>query len=144
MARTPAQRGPFGRWLTRVRSERYERQVDALEAMRKLAGLHISQAEYSQWEAGSRVPRPDNPKVARLYEFFGSQPDGEPEPADQSALIGVLARLADAMEAQTRVLEAQKGELAGYADGVQGLLARLVAEHVDNGVESSPRRAGSR
>src|SRR5512143_3271272 len=99
MARTPAQRGPFGRWLTKVRTERYERQVDALEAMRRLAGLHISQAEYSQWESGSRVPREDNPKVVRLYEFFGSRPEESPTTGLETT--GSLDAVVAAIHAQT-------------------------------------------
>ena len=96
MAKTPAQRGPFGNWLKRVREERYKTQADALAAMRRLAGIAISPSEYSQWEAGSRTPRPDNPKVARLYEFFGSSPTEALEATEtgdngQAALIAALA-----------------------------------------------------
>jgi len=139
-------RGTFGRWLTRVREERFERQANALEAMRRLAGLTIAPSEYAQWESGSRVPREDNPKRERLYEFFGSRPEDEPEQVgpDQGALIAVLTRVAEAMEAQTRILAEQKGALDGYADGVQGLLVRLVSEHVNTADEPSRLRAARR
>ena len=151
MARTPAQRGTFGRWLTRVRSERYDRQVDALDAMRKLAGLHISQAEYSQWESGSRVPRPDNPKVARLYEFFGSQPEDETGPAQMDGagqIVGAIDELRKAVEAQTRLLEtafaATGAGVETYAQNLQELLTRLVAEHVGNQAEREREPAAGR
>lgn len=140
MARTPAQRGTFGRWLTDVRTARYERQVDALEAMKRLAGLHISQAEYSQWESGSRVPRDDNPKVARLYEFFGSRPTealGAAETGDQAA-----AAIREQTEVFRLLLEEQRmtrmaqetiaeavGELVGRFDRFLGVRADRPAEH---------------
>lgn len=135
VARTPAQRGAFGRWLTRVRTERYDRQVDALDAMRRLAGLHISQAEFSQWESGSRVPRPDNPKVARLYEFFGSRPeDDQPRPGPEDGDIAAAIRdQTAAMAAQTAAITALVGEIRVAAltvlsaqAGTGDLLAQLV------------------
>lgn len=95
MTRTAAQRGTFGSWLKDVREQRYRTQAEALSAMRRLAGLVISPSEFAQWEAGSRVPRQDNPKVARLYEFFGSQPQPELEPAtsDVVALVATVREL---------------------------------------------------
>lgn len=106
MAKTPAQRGPFGNWLKRVREERYRTQADALAAMRRLAGIALSPSEYSQWEAGSRTPRPDNPKVARLYEFFGSRPTEPPE-ATQSG-----DDLADAIRTQAAAISALTAQMA--------------------------------
>lgn len=101
MARTPAQRGPIGRYLTRKRTERYRTQEEALADMRRLAGLAISVSEYAQWESGSRVPREDNPKLQRLIEFFGGHPEEEvvrsPQ-SDSEALVAAIDRLTAAVE----------------------------------------------
>lgn len=94
MAKTPAERGEFGRWLERVRTDRYKTQRDALRAMERLAGLKISDSEFAQWESGSRKPRLGNPKVARLYEFFGSQPAKEQEEEPPPTLAAALSELA--------------------------------------------------
>lgn len=90
---TPRRRGTFGNWLKAKREERYKTQAAALADMRRLQGLAIAPSEYAQWESGSRVPRPDNPKVLGLFEFFGGRPDEEPvppPPTDQSALVAAL------------------------------------------------------
>lgn len=133
MARTPAQRGTFGRWLTRVREERYERQADALEAMRRLAGLTISPSEYAQWEAGSRVPRTDNPKRERLYEFFGSRPEDEPTTAPSDDLAASIRELAGAIrDERAERLEWERGVLESLQALAQALAQR-------DGPEPAPR-----
>lgn len=114
--RTPKQRGPFGNWLQAERTRRYATQRAALADMRRLAGLHISESEFAQWESGSRVPHEDNPKVRALYDFFGSQPNHEPEPtpvlahADEVAAAidrqtAVFAQLLEAAQAQAIAAE---------------------------------------
>lgn len=110
VARTPAQRGPFGRWLTRVREERYRTQADALAEYRRLAGLSIAPSEYAQWEAGSRVPNPENPKVLALYDFYGSRPAEEPvEPEQRSdPVIAALDRQTEAIVALADVLRQER------------------------------------
>lgn len=110
--------------MTRVREDRYRTQTLALAEMRRLQGLAISPSEYAQWEAGSRVPRADNPKVEALYEFFGSKPEDEPavEPEREDLIAALLGQTAaitalvdelrearearDAIEARLRALEA--------------------------------------
>lgn len=122
--------------------------------MRRLAGLTISQAEYSQWESGSRVPRPDNPKVERLYEFFGSRPDEEKTPAPEGSegLVAALTRQAEAIERQAEAITALTQEIRMAAlsvlSGQQGtgeLLAELVsaAESGRLGELLTELRAGS-
>lgn len=134
--KTPGQRGPFGRWLTNARTERYETQADALRAYERLAGLKITPSEYAQWESGSRVPRSDNPKVARLYEFYGSMPEPEPkeEPSreygDLSSLAAATHRQADAIERLTAVLELFITTQAGATQPPQEALQAIAeAEH---------------
>lgn len=108
--------------------------------MKRLAGLSISQAEFSQWESGSRVPRPDNPKVERLYEFFGSRPEEETGPSAVgeaglaqaiNLLVGELQAMRqerESIEARLRALEAElqsrRDPRAG--EGFVGPLAPLV------------------
>lgn len=122
----------------RVRQERYATQAQALAEMRRLAGLAISESEYAQWEAGSRVPREDNPKVQRLYEFFGSRPESVPEASvepGQADLTGLVVALTTALQAQTQALSDIRLELRAAAlDAAQeraataDVLARLEAE----------------
>lgn len=145
MARTPAQRGTFGRWLTRVREERYpERQADALADMRRLAGLVISPSEYAQWESGSRVPRLDNPKRERLYEFFGSRPEDVLErPESPDATADAIDRQTDVLrllvEETRKAREAQEitaqavGEMVGRLDQFLGLVGRQAEPEPANG-----------
>lgn len=114
MARTPAQRGTFGRWLTSVREARYKTQAEALADMRRLAGLVIAPSEYAQWESGSRVPRADNPKRERLYEFFGSRPEDEPE----NALTGDLSELAASIRSLAQAIQEERAERLEWERGV--------------------------
>lgn len=120
MAKTPGQRGTFGAWLWGARSRRYETQRDALTAMEKLAGLKIAPSEYAQWESGSRVPNPDNPKVARLYDFFGSKPEEpspEPPAFEGASAIAALAAAIGPLTDELRYLRAEReGALRRIAD----------------------------
>jgi transcriptional regulator with XRE-family HTH domain len=88
--------------------------------MRRLAGLHISPSEYAQWEAGSRVPRPDNPKVERLYDFFGSRPADELE--ESPDLASALLALAEELRRSREAREATEARLRGV-EGAVALLA---------------------
>lgn len=127
VARTPGQRGEFGAWLESERKRRYRTQADALRAFEKVAGLKIAPSEYAQWESGSRVPREGNPKVARLFEFFGSRPEEfvPPEPSDLAALVAALHRQAAAQEEANRLM---RDELAELRDRVTELVQGTAAE----------------
>lgn len=128
VARTPAQRGTFGWWLTEAREARYKTQKDALAAMRRLAGLYISASEYSQWESGSRVPRDNNPKKARLYEFFGGRPPEEPEEPTSADVVAAIERLGDKLAAAISAqAEAQARSTDALADMLGGVLSQLSA-----------------
>jgi transcriptional regulator with XRE-family HTH domain len=133
--KAPGQRGPFGRWLTRVRSERYDTQAKALRDFERLAGLRISASEYAQWESGSRVPRADNQKVLRLYEFFGSRPEDDPEEEELSegGVVGAIDRNTAAIKAQIDVIERQ-------ARAMEALVALLAAR---DGVDLTAAIGGS-
>jgi transcriptional regulator with XRE-family HTH domain len=109
--KTPGQSGPFGLWLTEVRTQRYRTQREALAAMRRLAGLNIAPSEYAAWESGGRVPREDNPKVARLYEFFGSRPETPKEPGPPEEVAGLVSAIADGLAAQADLAQAIAAEL---------------------------------
>jgi len=145
----PPSREPKGRWARHIHAVRKRdgwSQTAGFEAVQK-AGLGLSEKSRSAYIAidmGDRQPTPDEERV--LLSVYGPPPEVE-EPApvtDQAALIAVLTRVAEAMEAQTRVLAEQKGALDGYADGVQGLLVRLVSEHVNTADEPSRLRAARR
>lgn len=148
--RTPGQRGAFGNWLQRERTARYKTQADALAAMERLAGLSISPSEYAQWESGSRVPREENPKVARLYDFFGSRPEepGATTPTiDPTDLVAELReqnawmrRYVEAMEARVALLEQRAGLMPtpGELAVDQAVTLAAGAKH---GTPSRPRPA---
>jgi transcriptional regulator with XRE-family HTH domain len=101
--KTPGQRGAFGEWLTRARTRRFATQAEALREYERLAGLRITPSQYAQWESGSRVPRTDNPKVARLYDFYGSRPEDEQQETAQP--LGDQAVIVAALDRQTVVFE---------------------------------------
>jgi transcriptional regulator with XRE-family HTH domain len=101
--KTPGQRGAFGSWLTRARTQRFGTQAEALREYERLAGLRITPSQYAQWESGSRTPRADNPKVARLYDFYGSRPEDEQEEAAEP--LGNSAAIVAALDRQTAMLE---------------------------------------
>jgi transcriptional regulator with XRE-family HTH domain len=101
--KTPGQRGAFGSWLTRARTQRFGTQAEALREYERLAGLRITPSQYAQWESGSRVPRTDNPKVARLYDFYGSRPEDEQQETAQP--LGDQAVIVAALDRQTVVFE---------------------------------------
>jgi transcriptional regulator with XRE-family HTH domain len=132
--KTPGQRGAFGEWLTRARTRRFATQAEALREYERLAGLRITPSQYAQWESGSRVPRADNPKVARLFDFYGSQPEDEQQ-EDAAALAGVpelvavMGRAAQALERQAAAVEGLVAMLSGAtAVEVRPEAAREVAE----------------
>jgi transcriptional regulator with XRE-family HTH domain len=107
--KTPGQRGAFGEWLTRARTRRFATQAEALREYERLAGLRITPSQYAQWESGSRVPRADNPKVARLFDFYGSRPDDEQQEAaqptaDQAAVVAALDRQTAMLAAHNELL----------------------------------------
>lgn len=128
VARTPAQRGTFGRWLTEARTARYATQAEAIEAMRRLAGIALHASEYAQWESGSRVPRPDNPKVARLYEFFGSEPQ---EPLQATETPGNFAAVVEAIDRQTAAIVAAIGARDTVLEGLLSELGRFRASQLE-------------
>jgi transcriptional regulator with XRE-family HTH domain len=100
--KTPGQRGAFGSWLTRARTQRFGTQAEALREYERLAGLRITPSQYAQWESGSRTPRADNPKVARLYDFYGSRPEDAQEEAAEP--LGNSAAIVAALDRQTTML----------------------------------------
>lgn len=114
MTITPSRRGNLGNWLKAKREARYKTQADALADMKRLQGLHISTSEYAQWESGSRVPRPTNPKVLGLFEFFGGLPDEEPireSPVGDSELVQALRDQTAAISALVERLDLFVGPL---------------------------------
>lgn len=122
MARTPAQRGAFGSWLKRKREARYSRQLDALADIKRLTGVSIAPSEFAQWEAGSRVPRPDNPKVQALYDFFGDPPTelstsgGE---AEGSALVAATLAQNELLRESNGLLREQNEVLRQALEGIR-------------------------
>jgi len=149
MARTPAQRGPFGRWLKAAREERYETQAQAIAELRRLAGISISPSEFAQWESGSRVPRDDNPKVARLYEFFGSTPALEATETPDDLVAALRDHIA-ALAAQTAMMgelvrELREARQAGAPTQAEAAVRAFAAEHEprphpEDGQPSTSRR----
>lgn len=129
MARSPGKRGTFGDWLKTNRERRYRTQTDALAGYRKLVGLVIAPSEYAQWESGSRVPKPNNPKRLALYDFYGSREDEPAAPTadgDLAALIASNLRLAAAIEEQNRLSRDQIAELRIGVDDLRAKVAELV------------------
>lgn len=131
--KTPGQRGTFGDWLTRARTQRFATQAEALREYERLAGLRITPSQYAQWESGSRTPRADNPKVARLYDFYGSRPeDGAAAEAngtgDYAELVAATRQQTAAIERQTEVMAELLRALAGQPTGVPPSVQQEVAE----------------
>jgi transcriptional regulator with XRE-family HTH domain len=132
VARTPAQRGPFGRWLKQVREDRYDTQAQAIAELRRLAGVAISPSEFAQWESGSRVPRDDNPKVARLYEFFGSRPTEALEPTQSGDQVAAALLI-------------QAAALDRHTEAITALVSRLeslASDAIREGIADALREAG--
>lgn len=126
--KTPGQRGPFGRWLLQQRSARYRTQAEALDAMRRLAQLHIHPSEYAQWESGSRVPGDDNPKVQGLYAFFGSKPEVETAtaPASSDAVAAAIDRQTAVLADLVRELREMREAQGGTTDALSQVLGALL------------------
>lgn len=97
----------FSRWLRRERSARYATQDEAREAFR-LAGMYITQSEYSQWEGGSRTPRLTNPKRRWLEEFFGG--------AVESGGADLASAIADLAQAVRELTGAQVDAFQSFAE----------------------------
>jgi transcriptional regulator with XRE-family HTH domain len=141
--KTPGQRGAFGEWLTRARTRRFATQAEALREYERLAGLRITPSQYAQWESGSRVPRADNPKVARLFDFYGSQPEDEQQEAaqpvgDQAAIVAALDRQTTMLAAHNELLIRLIGALHPSPD-----LEAMLAERAEEVGAALGRRPGA-
>jgi transcriptional regulator with XRE-family HTH domain len=137
--KTPKQRGPFGSWLQAERTRRYPTQEAARADMRRLAGLHLGASEFAQWEAGSRIPNEDNPKVQRLYEFFGSRPadltttaaDASTYEQEHLALLREANRIAERQAVAWETIAAAfspSAPTSPFGQSVVGLIQAFAAE----------------
>jgi len=136
---------PLAAWATLSRDEAQmsvEEVVDALAAR----GHAVNPATIRGIEGGSKGA---SAKLRRLLaEVYGTTVPGQketgPATGEAGALIAVLTRVAEAMEAQTQAIENQRGDFQGYADGLEALLVRLVSEHADTAAEPARLPAGRR
>lgn len=116
------QRLQFAKWLKAARKARFGTQQAARAAMHAV-GLDIDEGSYSQWESGSRVPRDDNPKKARLYEFFGSKP--QEATADGDPIAAAIDRQTKALTALVRELQLERSEDRAQVEGIHRALVAL-------------------
>jgi len=124
--RTPAQRGPYGRWLVAAREARGY--TTAAEARRALdaAGIRIAHSTYAEYEAGTKVPSKNH--LPLLERFWGPSDAYETPGATETpdALVAALTAQTEAIAALveelrlSRLAQVTATEVAFQALGALG------------------------
>jgi transcriptional regulator with XRE-family HTH domain len=123
MARTPEQRGPFGRWLVGERKARGWTADQMRARLQEARGFAMAHSTYALLESGQRQPTDE--QARHLTAFLGSEPEPTPAPAsDLSALIArldaqaaTIDRLAESIKLLADALAAATGTPPGAPTG---------------------------
>jgi transcriptional regulator with XRE-family HTH domain len=139
MARTPEQRGPFGRWLVTERKARGWTADDMRARLREARGFAMAHSTYALIESGQRSPTDE--QRAHLTAFLGSQPAADTQSAPPSTDLGALI---DALTRQTEAVTALVNRVMRYEDRIADLerqLTDLGADLRDSAAAADPSAA---
>lgn len=103
MARTPEQRGPFGRWLVRERKARGWTADEMRVRLQEARGFAMAHSTYALLESGQRQPTDE--QVRHLSAFLGS----EPEKAQPVTASSDIDRLVEVVRQQQASIDALRG-----------------------------------
>lgn len=109
MARTPEQRGPFGRWLVAERKARGWTADEMRSRVQEARGFAMAHSTYALLESGQRQPTDE--QVRHLTAFLGSAPTTEPTKSatDIDRLVQTVATLTSAIDQQRQQIAALVG-----------------------------------
>lgn len=133
-------KGPWGRFLDRMRQERDWSAVQAHEALHEVLHLSVkSVAVYKAIESGARQVRPEEAEALR--EFFGKGPEDLTEVAEPAETGDHLAR---AIQALADELRAWRTEDRARIRDLEEIVATLAVARSGSGAGASPKRAAPR